>query len=162
MGSDQRNVSTSIEFISSQQNWKIRKRTFKGWKPLLDSSRKQLNYHYHLARLMDECPPDNLQDLGKIAIQATTPVGQAFQIPNGVQRLVRSLIFKDLVFQRKEARDIQRRRDLSKSILKQARRELRIWKSKWNEYLLQKFENRKYLQKNLHRSLELCTRQQIL
>ena len=96
---------------------------------------------------MDECPPVNLHDLWKIAIQAATPVRQAFQGPNDVQRPARSLILKDLVFQRKEVRDIQRRRDLSKSILKQARRELRIWKSKWIEYLLQKLENTKYLQK---------------
>ena len=103
----------------------------------MDSPRKPSNYHSHLARLMDECPPDNLQDLGKIVIQAATRVRQTFQGPNGVQRFARSLILKDLVFQRKEARDIKRRRDLSKSILKQARRELRIWKSKWAEYLLQ-------------------------
>ena len=113
----------------------------------MDSSRKPSNYHSHLTRLMDECPPDNLQDLGKIAIQAAIPAGEAFQGPNGVSRPGRSLILKDLVFQRKEARDTQRRRDLSKSILKQARRELRIWKSKWAEHLLQKFENTKYLQK---------------
>ena len=147
MDSDHRNVSTSIEIMSSQQNWKMRKRTFKGWKPTLDSSRKPSNYHSHLTRLMDECPPDNLQDLGKIAIQAAIPAGEAFQGPNGVSRPGRSLILKDLVFQRKEARDTQRRRDLSKSILKQARRELRMWKSKWAEHLVQKFENTKYLQK---------------
>ena len=144
MDSDHRNVSTSISIMSSQQNWKMRKRIFKGWKPTLDSSRKPFNYHSHLARLMDECPPDNLQDLGKIAIQTAA---QAFQGPNGVQRPARSLTLKDLIFQRKEARDIQRRRILSKAVLKQARRELRIWKSKYIEYLLQKFENTKYLQK---------------
>ena len=72
---------------------------------------------------MDECPPDNLQHLGKIAIQAATPVGQAFQGSNDEQRPTRSLILTDLIFQRKEARDIQRRRDLSKSILKRVKRE---------------------------------------
>ena len=138
MDSDHRHVSISISIMSSQQNWKMRKRTFKGWKPTLDSSRKPSNYHSHLTRLMDECPPDNLQDLGKIAIQAAIPAGEAFQGPNGVSRPGRSLILKDLVFQRKEARDIQRRRDLSKSILNQAKMELRIWKIKWTEHLLQK------------------------
>ena len=63
MGSDHRNVSISISIMSSQQNWKMRRRTFKGWKLTLDSSRKPFNYHSHLARLMDECPPVNLQDL---------------------------------------------------------------------------------------------------
>ena len=73
MGSDHRNVATSIEFIRSHENLKIRKRTFTGWKRTLDSSREPSNYHSHLARSMDECSPDNLQDLRKIAIQASIP-----------------------------------------------------------------------------------------
>ena len=54
---------------------------------------------------------------------------------------------KDLILQRKETRDSYGRRNLSKLILKQSRKELRMWKAKCAEYLLEKFENTKYLQK---------------
>ena len=111
----------------------------------MDPSRKPSNYHSHLARLMDECPPDNLQDLGKITIQAAILAGEAFRGPNGVSRPGRSLILNDLMLERKEARDGQRRRDLSKAIHKQARRELQMLKTKKVEHLLQKFENTPYL-----------------
>ena len=122
MGSDHRSGFTSIEFIRSKQNSKIRRRAFKGWKPTLDPSLEPSNYHSHLQRLMDECPPDNLQDLGQIVIQAAILAGEAFRGPNGVSRPGRSLILKKLIIQRNEARDGQRRRDLSKAIHKQARR----------------------------------------
>ena len=101
MGSDYRSVSTSIEFIRSKQKLKIRRRAFKGWKPTLDSFMEPSNYYPHLHRLMDECPPDNLQDLGQIAIQAAIPAGEVFRGPNGLSRPGRSLILKDLMLQRK-------------------------------------------------------------
>ena len=48
---------------------------------------------------------------------------------------------------RRETKDDYSRRNISKKIHKLARKELRLWKAMWGEYLLQKFENTKYLQK---------------
>ena len=72
-------------------------------------------------------------------MQTIIPAGETFRGPKGVSRPDRSLVLKDLVFQRKETLDIQRREDVNRSILKQARRELQMWKSKWAEQLFQKF-----------------------
>ena len=96
---------------------------------------------------MHDCPPTSLRDLGKIAVEAAEPSGSRLQGPKGIKRPGQSLELKDLVLQRKETRDTNGRRKLSKLIHKQSRKELRMWKAKWAEYLLEKFENTKYLQK---------------
>ena len=64
-----------------------------------------------------------------------------------MKRSFQSLALKDLILQRKETNDANNRKVLSKQIHRQARKELRQWKSKWAEYLLTKFENTKHLQK---------------
>ena len=64
-----------------------------------------------------------------------------------MKRSFQSLALKDLILQRKETNDVNNRKVLSKQIHRQARKELRQWKSKWAEYLLTKFENTKHLQK---------------
>ena len=46
----------------------------------------------------------------------------------------------------KRSASTQTRTDLIKKLQRQARTELRLWKTKWAEYLLQKFANTKYLQ----------------
>ena len=147
MGSDHRNVSVSISYIRSKEAWKLRTRSFKGWKPILDESKNADAYHSHLQKLMHDCPPTSLRDLGKIAVEAAEPSGSRLQGPKGIKRPGQSLELKDLVLQRKETRDTNGRRKLSKLIHKQSRKELRMWKAKWAEYLLEKFENTKYLQK---------------
>ena len=126
---------------------------------------------------MDECPPDNLHELGQIVIQAAIPAGETFRGPNGVSRPGRSLILKALMLQRKEARDDQRRRDLSKSIHKRAKPELRMWKTKWlsiycnssriqNTYrksTVPRFDYRHatLMQNTLHPSLDIYFRHQV-
>ena len=67
MGSDHRNISVSISYIKSKEAWKLRTRSFKGWKPILDESKNADAYHSHLQKLMYDCPPTSLRDLGKIA-----------------------------------------------------------------------------------------------
>ena len=69
-------------------------------------------------------------ELWHIAVQAAGPYGSRLQGPKGTKRPGKSLELKDLKLQRKESRDINDRRILSKRIHKQARRELREWKSK--------------------------------
>ena len=59
LGSDHRNVSASIEFISSIEPLKFRKRSFKGWKLTLNDSQETSDYHLHLEKLRHECPPAN-------------------------------------------------------------------------------------------------------
>ena len=147
MGSDHRNESVSISYFRSKEAWKLRTRSFKGWKPILDESKNADAYHSHLQKLMHDCPPTSLRDLGKIAVEAAEPSGSRLQGPKGIKRPGQSLELKDLVLQRKETRDTNGRRKLSKLIHKQSRKELRMWKAKWAEYLLEKFENTKYLQK---------------
>ena len=147
MGSDHRNVSVSMSYIRSKEAWKLRTRSFKGWKPILDESKNADAYHSHLQKLMHDCPPTSLRDLGKIVVEAAEPSGSRLQGPKGIKRPGQSLELKDLVLQRKETRDTNGRRKLSKLIHKQSRKELRMWKAKWAEYLLEKFENTKYLQK---------------
>ena len=55
--------------------------------------------------------------------------------------------YKDGYTLAKEIREKNGRRILSKRIPNQVRRELREWKLKWTEYVLEKFENTKHLQK---------------
>ena len=64
MDSNHRNVYTSIEFLRSNQNSKLRRSTVTRWTPTMDSFRGPSNYHSHLQRLMDEYPPDNLYEFG--------------------------------------------------------------------------------------------------
>ena len=47
------------------------------------------------------------------------------------------------MLQKQEIRDTDGRRLLNKRIHKQVKRELRIWKAKWTDYLIEKFENTK-------------------
>ena len=49
--------------------------------------------------------------------------------------------------QRRQERDPVSRRMLSKKIHKQARQELRCWRTLWSEHLLTKFRNTKFIQK---------------
>ena len=63
---------------------------------------------------MDEYLPDNLQDLGQIAMRTTMLAGEVFPLSNEVSQPGRSLILKNLTFEIKDARDAQRRRDLRK------------------------------------------------
>ena len=56
---------------------------------------------------MDERPPDNLRDLGQIAIQAAISVGAVFRGPNSVLRPGRSLILKDLMLQFEMVKDAE-------------------------------------------------------
>ena len=79
-------------------------------------------------------------------MQSADPGGERFQGPKGVKRPAQSRELKNLILQRKEASSIQTRKDMSKKIQKQVRKEVRLWKTKWAEYLLQKFVNTKYLQ----------------
>ena len=147
LGSDNRNVSVSLEIIRSQQLWKNRCKSFKGWKPKLNNSREPEIYHNHLQRLVEKSPPTYLHELGEIAVQSADLGGERFQRPTGVKRSAQSRELKDLILQRKEASSIQTRKDMSKKIQKQVRKEIRLWKTKWAEYLLLKFMNTKYLQK---------------
>ena len=79
-------------------------------------------------------------------MQAAGPSGSRLQGPKGIKRPGKSLELKYVMLQRKETRDTNGRRILSKRIHKQARRELRAWKTKLTEHLLGKIENTKYLQ----------------
>ena len=58
-----------------------------------------------------------------------------------------SIIMKDLILQRKDSRDPHDGKILNKKIHKQSRKELRLWKTKWVEHRLERFENTKFLQK---------------
>ena len=52
-----------------------------------------------------------------------------------------------MIFPRREAQDDYSRRNIDKRIYKLIRKELRFWKTKWTEYLLEKIETTKYIQK---------------
>ena len=147
LGSDHRNVSTSLEILRSQQLWKKRCKSFKGWKSKLNNSREPEIYHGHLQKLFEKLSPTCLHELGEIAVQSVDPGGERFQGPKDVKRPAQSRELKDLILQRKEASSIQTRKDMSKKIQKQVRKEVRLWKTKWAEYLLLKFMNTKYFQK---------------
>ena len=124
--------------------WETKKSLFKGWKPFFYGSGTAATYHAHLQKLRQECPPTSLRELDHIAVQAARSSGSRRRGPKGIKRPGKSLELKDLILQRKETRDRNGRRILSKRIHKQARRELREWKLKWTEHLLEKFENTKY------------------
>ena len=63
--------------------------------------------------------------MGHIAGQAAGPSGSRLQGPKDIKRPDKSLQLKDLILQRKETRDTDGRRLLSKRIHKQVKRELR-------------------------------------
>ena len=124
LGSDHRNVSTSLEFIRSQETWKKRQISFKGWKPKLNELREPHEYHDQLQEIMDESLPTNLHELREIAIRAAKVGGTSFQRPKDTKRPYQSKELKDMILQRREALDDYSRRNMSKKIYKLARKEL--------------------------------------
>ena len=83
----------------------------------------------------------------KIVVKVAESGDSCINGPNGVRRPIQSNLIRDLVFQRKEAQDMKIRRKITKEIHKQSRKELRLWKIKWVERLLERFKNTKYVQK---------------
>ena len=71
--------------------------------------------------------------------QAPISGGVTFQGPRGVRRPVQSIMNKYYILQRKDSRDAYDRTILSKTIHKQSRQEVRAWKTKWAQHLLQRF-----------------------
>ena len=65
MGSDHRNVSTSLEIIRSRHSWTRRRASFKGWKSMMDASREPHLYHKSSYRLMISSRLENLHELEK-------------------------------------------------------------------------------------------------
>ena len=63
LGSDHRNVYTSLEIVRSTKPWTRRRTSFKGWKPMMDASRELHLYHKSSNRLMISSPPKNLHEL---------------------------------------------------------------------------------------------------
>ena len=48
LGSDHRNDSASIEYIRSMESWKLRKRSFNGWKPTLINSQEAFDIQHYV------------------------------------------------------------------------------------------------------------------
>ena len=105
---------------------------------LNNSSQPEIYYDF-LQRPLAESPPTCLYELGQIAVQSAEAGSERFQGPKGVKRPAQSLELKDLCIQRKEARNMQTRKDLRKKIQRQARNEVPLWKTKGTEYFFQKF-----------------------
>ena len=74
-----------------------------------------------------------VHELGEITVQSGDPGGERFQGSKDVTRSAQSRDLKNLILQRKEASSIQTRKDMSKKIQKQVRKEVRLWKTKWAE-----------------------------
>ena len=55
--------------------------------------------------------------------------------------------FNHMILQRLEIQDTSSLRNTNKIISKFARKYLRLWKTKWTEYVLKKFETTKFIQK---------------
>ena len=105
LGSDHRNVSTSLEFIRSQETWKKRQISVKGWKSKLNELREPHEYHDQLQEIMDESLPTSLHELGEVAKRAVKVGGTSFQGPKGTKRPYQSKELKDMILQRREALD---------------------------------------------------------
>ena len=145
LGSEHRNVSTSLGIIRSTQPWTRRRTSFTGWKSTLDASRETHQYCETLDSLIMNSPPERLHDLGKIALKDAETGGSCLKGPNGVKRPTQSNLIRDLILQMHEYYDKNLRRSISNNIHKQSRKELRLWKTKWTERLLERFENTKFL-----------------
>ena len=78
------------------ESWKLRKRSFKGWKPTLNDSQEASDYHLHLQKLRHEYPPANAQYLANTAKQATISGGVTFQEPRRIRRPTQSIIVKQI------------------------------------------------------------------
>ena len=129
LGSDHRNVSASLEFIRSQESWKKRQTSFKGWKPKLNESWDSQEYHQHLQQKIDESMSSTLHELGQVAIRAAEVGGSSFKGPKGARRPNQSKDLKDLILMRRETKDDYSRKNISKKVFKLARKELRLWKA---------------------------------
>ena len=79
MDSIHRNVSISMSYIQSKEAWKLRARSFNGWKSILDAFGTAAAYQSYLQKFRNECPPTSLREFGHIAVQAAGQSGASLQ-----------------------------------------------------------------------------------
>ena len=139
LGSDHRCVQGRFHFFRSKDDWKNRKfKSFKGWRPTMDENNQPSSYQKHMEKLMNEIPHASLSDLSHICIAAAERGGEIDRGPKGLTRPEDSDELKQLMQERRRCSSAIDRKRLSKAIQRLARRELRAWKAKWTEYLLEK------------------------
>ena len=117
----------------------------KGWVSKLDEDRIPREYHRQLDSTLNPYPGETLTSLTR----KITETAEKCQIRswNPSRRPEQSPELKSLIRQRRAARENPERRQLSKAIAKQARKELRSWRTLWANHLLERLKNTKFLQK---------------
>ena len=97
LGSDHRCVSASIEYIRSTEAWKIRKRSFKGWKPIRDEARQSHEHHSQFEKMLNDRPPVSLEEFRKIVFEAAARGGVLLYGTSGLKRSMKSMALKDFI-----------------------------------------------------------------
>lgn len=145
LGSDHRAVKASFSFLSPDlENWK-KEPSRRGWKPILDEKGHAVKYQLKLDELLNCFPTPDLRRLGNI-MKDVADIEAGVHGPK-FQRPERSEALLALINARRGSRCRRERANLSKAVCKQARSELRCWRSLWANHLLARFSNLKYLQK---------------
>ena len=102
-------------------------------------------YHHNLNEGIQEKQPKTISEIGACCVEAAQKTRSTTD--NKCSRPEQSEELKNLIYRRHRTRDTQERRQLSKMIAKQTRRELRAWRTLWAEFLLDKMKDVKHTQK---------------
>ena len=145
LGSDHRAVKASASFMMPDLDNRKKSPSRKGWKPTFNDDGRATKYQTEMDTLLNSFDNPDLRRLGDIMKDAAdsdaTSNGPKFQRPE------KSEILLALIEARKRSRCRGERANLSKSIYKQTRMELRRWRTLWADHLLSRCANLKYLQK---------------
>ena len=88
-----------------------------------------------------------LAEVAQVCVRAAHKSGSCDRGPDGCRRPHQSILLKSLIDSRRRSISSDERRELSKQILKQSRRELRTWRTRWADHMLTRMRNTKFLQK---------------
>ena len=98
----------------------------RGWTPHLDSNGQPSLYHSKLNALLSASSQNSLTALRQIMVDAATETGTVDRGPMGIIKPGKSIELQNLIAERRVSRDPHARKQLSKSILRTARKELRV------------------------------------